>query len=1066
MRKLLLSIMLMSALIGESWAQDRTVSGKVTSAEDGSTLPGVTVVLKGTVTGTTTDLDGNYKLSVPSEGGTLVYSFVGMAAQEVEVGQRSVIDLAMQTDATQLTEVVVTAVGIERSAKTLSYSVTAVDNEELTKTKSTTLLNSLQGKVPGAQIQTSSGAPGSSQKILLRGISTFSNGDGQPLIVIDGIPMNNSQMGTFDGQTSLGDAGAFSEVTDAGNGISTLEPENIESVSILKGISAAALYGSAASNGAIIITTKNGSGAASQGRSQVTFSSSYMMESPLRIPKVQTVFGLGQLGENVFYNNDQETWGEAYDGVDRPYTQIVGDEQLWKPYVATPQSLRNAFDFGSAFKNTITFSGGTDVANFFASYSFLDQKGIVPFTGLERHNIKLTGGSRLENNISIKGSIEYTKTFQDGSPQGFGGNSDAGFYGNLLRTSSDLNTEEAKDFNNKFYDVAGYFTPFNSNPFRAAATREDLTDWNRVNGFVELGYKPFDFLNFTVRAGADLGDRELEQWRPIEFAGAPNNISRAGTIRVSNNKTSQFNLDAITTFNKNLAEDLSLTWMVGLNVRDNKSETTIARQPALGIAGFRSLNNASAPPIVGQLFNQRRLVGIYSQASLGYRGTYHLEFTARNDWSSTLPVDNNSFFYWSTSANVIVSELIDLGPISSMKVRGAYSQVGNDAQPYNTSTAFLVSLDPNINSQRGAAFPFGGFVGARVGNVVGNPQLKPETTKGFEIGAEMGILNERISLDVAYYDQLSEDQIQSVSVPGTTGYTSRVLNAGSIRNKGVELQLTAVPLEGDLTWTVSLNYTRNRNIVEEIAPGLDKLPLGGITSGGAAMNIIGVPGEPFGLFEYTDYQKDPNGNLIVDPATGRPQFNNDGNVSDGRSIQPDFTAGISNTLTYKGVRLSFNFQGQSGGHFYSATYAQFETPGKSWSTTYNNRQPWIVPGSVLDNGDGTYSPNTSAFVIDANQYWNNRAIEDYLLDASYIKLREVSLSYDLPSRWFDNMPIRSLNVAAIGQNLFLWTPSENVYADPEQSLGFGIGQTSSVPGFEYAVIPSTRSYGFSLRATL
>lgn len=1065
MRKLLLSIMLLSALIGESWAQDRTVSGKVTSEEDGSTLPGVTVVLKGTTTGTTTDLDGNYKLSVPGEGGTLVYSFVGMTSQEVEIGQRSVIDLTMVSDAQQLTEVVVTAVGIERSAKTLSYSVTAVDNDELTKTKSTTLLNSLQGKVPGAQIQTASGAPGSSQKILLRGISTLGNGDGQPLIIIDGIPMNNGQMGTFDGQTSLGDAGAFSEVTDAGNGISTLEPENIESVSILKGISAAALYGSAAGNGAIIITTKNGKGAASQGRSQVTFSSSYMMESPLRLPKVQTEFGLGQLGENVFYNNDQETWGEPYDGISRPYSQVVGDQQLWKPYVATPQSLRNAFDLGSAFKNTITFSGGNDMTNFFASYSFLDQEGIVPYTGLERHNLKLTGGSKMNNNISIKGSVEYTKTYQDGSPQGFGGNSDAGFYGNLLRTSSDLNTEEAKDFNNPFYDIAGYFTPFNSNPFRAAATREDLTDWNRVNGFVELGYQPFEVLNFTVRAGADLSDRELEQWRPIEVAGAPNNINRPGTIRVANSKTSQFNLDAITTFNKNLTEDLSLTVLAGLNIRDNKAETTTAQQPALGIAGFRSLNNASAPPIVGQGFAQRRLVGAYGQASMGFKNTYHLEFTARNDWSSTLPVDANSFFYWSTSANVIVTELVDLGPVNSLKIRGAYSQVGNDAQPYNTSSTFIVGLDPNINSQRSAAFPFNGFVGARASNTVGNPALKPETTKGFEVGAEMGILNERISFDVAYYDQLSEDQIQPVAVPNTTGFTTRILNAGSIRNKGVEMQLTAVPLEGEFTWTVSMNYTKNKNVVEEIAPGLDKVNLGGITSGGAAMNIVAIPGEPFGLFEYTTYQKDPNGNLIVD-ANGRPQFDNDGNVSDGRSIQPDFTAGISNTFGYKGLRLSVNFQGQSGGSFYSATFAQFETPGKSHSTTYNMRHPWIVPGSVLDNGDGTYSPNTTNFVTDANQYWNNRTIEDYLLDASYIKLREVSLSYDLPTRWFENTPIRSLNIAAIGSNLFLWTPSENVYADPESALGFGIGQTSSVPGFEYASIPSTRSYGFSLRATL
>ena len=1060
-RILLLCFMFSTVFAFEAWAQ-RTVSGKLTD-ENGEAIPGANVVLKGTTTGTTTDLDGNYRLVVPEDGGILIFSFIGLESKEMEIGARSVIDISLDQDLTELSEVIVTAVGIERMATDLSYSVTEIDNEDLTVSRQNNVLGAIQGKVPGAQIQTASGAPGSSQKILLRGIATFTNGSGQPLIIVDGIPINNSQLGTFDGQTSLGDAGQFSEMTDAGNAIGTLEPENIESVSVLKGISAAALYGSAAANGAIIITTKSGSD-----KSVVSFSSSYMMESPLRLPKVQTVFGLGQYGENEYFIDDQETWGEPYDGVPRPYSQIINDQQLWKPYSPTPQSLRNAFDMGHSFKNTISFSGGNDKADFYSSYSFLDQNGIVPYTGLQRHNMKLKGGSSLKNNIRVAGSIEYTKTYQDGTPQGFGGNADAGFYGNLLRTSADLNTTEARDFNNPFYDIEGYFTPFNSNPFRAAATREDLTDWNRINGFVELGFEPTDWLNFIVRMGGDINQRELEQYRPIETAGPPNNISRPGTIRVANSTTENYNFDALATYHKNIGSELDLSVIGGLNIRDNRAETSIAQQPELGIPGFRSLNNGSVTPVVTQQFAQRRLVGAYSQVALGYQNTYHLELQGRNDWSSTLPIDNNSFFYWSASLNTILTEVVDMGPITFMKIRGSYAQVGNDAPAYSTGNAFLVELDPNVNSGRSVGYPWGSYTGARAGNTVGNAELKPEITSGFEVGVELGALNERVTLDFTYYNQLSEDQIQNVAVSGTTGFTSLTLNAGSIRNEGLEISLSGIPLEsGNFNWRTRLNYTKNTNTVVSIAPGLDELPLGGLSStSSGAISIIGVPGEPFGLFKYTDYLRDNNGNLVIDPSNGLPQLDNSGDITDGRTIQPDFMFAFINSFSYGRFKLSFNFQGQVGGYFYSQTYSELEAPGKTWSTTYNNRHPWIVPGSVISNGDGTYSPNTSIFVTNPNQYWNNRNYGDFLLSATYVKLRELSLSYDLPQAFLASTPITALTVSLVGSNLFLWTPEENVYSDPEQSLGFGVGQASSVPGFEYTPIPPLRSYGFSLRVTL
>lgn len=1043
-------------------AQDRNVTGQVTSTDDGEGLPAVNVLIKGTSNGTVTDIDGNYNLTVPDNNSILVFSFIGFRTQEFQVDTRSVIDIQLVADVTQLGEVVITAVGIEREARDLSYSVTTVSSEEITKTKSNNLLTSLQGKVPGATIQTTSGQPGTSQQIILRGIATLTNGSGQPLIVVDGIPVNNSQLADFSSAAGLNGVGVFSDNTDAGNGLNDIEPENIKSVNVLKGISAAALYGSSAANGAIIITTKDGRG---KKASEVTYSGSWTWESPLMLPKVQTVFGLGQFGENVFFNNDQETWGDAYDGSLRPWSQIIDNQQLFKNYSPTPQSLREAFNFGSSLKNTVTFSGGGDNSNFFTSYSYLDQDGIVPGTGQSRHNLKLTGGSELDNNISIRGSMEFINSEIDGSPQGFGGNSDAGFYANLLRTSADLNTNEARDFENKFYDVAGYFTPFNSNPFRAAVTWEDITKSNRLTGNVEMGYKANDWLNFTVRGGGDFISRTLEQYRPIEVAGPPNNINRQGTLRVVERNIEEVNVDALASMHKEFNDDLSANLILGYNLRDQQANTVTTQQPNLGIADFRSLNNGLVPPVVTQTFQQRRLLGAYTQLALSYRGAYHLEFQGRNDWSSTLPKDNNSFFYYSVSGNIIVTELTTLGPINFLKLKGSYAEVGNDAPVYSTATPFSVSLDPNINDARLANFPWIGTTGARAFNTVGNATLKPERTKGYEAGIDVGILEEKIHLDVTYYNQLSEDQITNVQVPAPSGYTSRTLNAGAIRNKGVEASLTAIPVEtGNFRWSATVNFARNVSKVESLAEGLDQFTIAGFSSG-ASVNVLAIPGEEYGIWDYTDFLRDPNGNIIVNPQNGNPQLDNSGNKRDGRSINPDFTGAFLSTLSYKNLSFSFTFQGSKGGYFYSQTLEEITNPGKSLKTAFNNRNPWIVPGSVLANADGTFTPNTSVFVVDPNQYWNNGTLERSILPASYLKLREVALTFDLPGSWFDNIPVRSVSFSAIGRDLFLWTAEENKYADPEQALGRGQGALG-FPGFELATIPGTRSYGFSLRATL
>jgi len=1054
--------MFVSALATESWAQTRSVTGKVTSAEDGSTLPGVNVILKGTTTGTVTDIDGNYRITVPEDGGTLVFSFIGLATQEAVVGARSVVDIQMESDVEQLGEVVVTALGLRSNTRDLSYAVTTVDAEEITKVKSPNLLSSLQGKVPGAVIQSTSGQPGSSQRIILRGVSTLSNGSGQPLIIVDGIPINNSQLSDYNGNVSQ--AGVFADQTDAGNGIADIEPENIKSVTVLKGISAAALYGSRAANGAIIIETKDGSGVArGDGRSQITYSGGLTWESPLRLPKIQTEFGLGQYGNNLGFIDDQETWGDPYDGSLRPFSQIIDNQQLYKRYEATPQTLRQAFNTAFTNKHTISLAGGNNSANYYTSYSYLDNNGIVPGTGLERHNVKVAGGSQLNHGIAVSGSVEFLHSELDGTPQGFGGNSDASFYGNLLRTSADIPMNEARNYDDKFYNVAGYFTPFNGNPFRAAYTWEDITVTNRVFGSLEANYEANDWLNFTVRAGGDFASRQLEQYRPIERSGAPNNIDRPGTFRVVERSSEDINLDALANIIRSINEDINLNITLGYNLQSQKLQTVSAQQPNLGIPDFRSINNGLVDPVVSGSYQHRRALGAYSRVGVGYRGIYNIELQGRNDWSSTLPSQNRSNFYWSAGGNIILSDLIDVSAINFLKVSGTYAKVGNDAPVYSTASTFIVGLDPNISSN--ADFPWLGYTGVRASNSVGNADLKPEVTSGWEAGLELGLFQSRISLGLTYYNQLSEDQITSVQVPATTGYTTTILNAGAIRNKGVEISLTTIPVETEnLTWSSMINFNSNKNVVESLAPGLDEFNIAGFSSAGAAINVVAIPGEEYGLWKYTTYRKDPEGNLIVDPSTGRPIFNTEGTITDGRSIQPDFNAAFINTINYKNISLSFNIQGQYGGYFYSETRSQLEGPGKTHSSTYNMRQPWIVPGSVLETPDG-FTPNTSIFVTDPNQYWNNRTLEDHILTATYIKLREVSLSYNFPQRFFERAFVSGASVSIIGANLFIWTPKENRYSDPEQAQGFGVG-SDGFPGFELAPIPSTRSYGFAFRVTL
>jgi TonB-linked SusC/RagA family outer membrane protein len=1026
------TLLLFWILAATAWAQDRTVTGTVTE-DNGSALPGVSVVVKGTTTGIISDAQGKYTLNIETEDVVLTFSFIGYVTLDVPVQGRSIVDVQLTTDARELNEIVVYA-GIERQTRALGYSTTTVKADALNKARDRSALNSLQGKVAGARITSASGQVGAATGVILRGIASF-NGNNQALIVVDGIPIDNTNV----------DNGVGLNSRSMGNRGNDINPADIESVTVLKGPAAAALYGSRAANGALIYTTKKGS---SKSKAEVTVTSSYMAETILRVPKFQTTFGLGQLGNNLDYINDQETWGDPYDGSLRPYSQIVNNKQLYKRYSAAPGTVRDGMDVGHQFANDVSIGGGNATSNYYFSFSNLEHKGMVPGTYLDRQSYRLNGSTKLSNQFTISGAANYINTKSNTAEVGQG---DA-FWGQNLRISNDIPRDEMRNYKDTFWDSETFFTPFNDNPYKILGEWKNRQNLNRLIGNAAITYNPFDFLTVTYRLGGDIYSDERKFVTPIEQTGPPNSIARVGSYEETIFNVRDFTSDLIVTFNKDITSDINLNAMIGHNVRQRNTHELGAQLTELAIPGFENLANQVSAPQVGGAYNDRSLVGVYGSIGTSFRDFLFLEVTGRNDWSSTLPVESRSFFYPSVNAGFVFSELIDVEFVNFAKFRASYAEVGNDANPYLTASVYNAS----------AAFPFGGFAGVTSNNNIGNAVLKPERTKGVEFGLEGRLANSRVGFDLAYYDQVSEDQIVPVQISSTAGSLTSVQNIGKIRNKGIELALNGTPVNtGGFRWDISLNFTKNQSEVEQISPGAERFLIFGFSGGEGANNIVAKVGQPWGIWEYTAILRDPDGNIIVDPVSGRPQQDPSALKTDGRSIQPDWTGGITNTFSYKNLVLSFLVETSQGGTFYNGTKQWIEVTGKTRDSGYNGRQPWIVPGSVLENVDGTFSPNTSVFVTDPNQYWNNRVAEMNFYDATWVKLREASLTYELPKKWLGKTPLGSVSVSVIGRNLLLFTPKENPYSDPELS-SFGV---DNAQGFDFRQIPSVRSFGGSIRAT-
>lgn len=1052
---LLMNFLLVMTVLQTAWAQDQRITGRVLDAASNQGLPGVTVLVKGTTTGTATDAEGNYSITVPTGGTTLVFSFIGYTTVERPTGTSATVDVSLASDARQLNEVVVTALGREQQARSLGYAATTVKTEEITRARATSPMNALQGKVAGANISTASGQPGASTKVILRGYGSI-GGNNNPLYVVDGVPINNDG-GNFTPDAVVGTA--INRTQDFGNRANDINPDDIESISILKGAAATSLYGSRAASGVILITTKKGRAGE---KVRVDLTSSATFSRPLFLPQLQNTFGQGWSGHFAFEENG--SWGPRMDGVDRLWGNVVDNSQQLKPFSPQPDNLKDFFETGNSFLNTVGISGGSEKSTFYLSYGNASENGIIPTDAdsYKRNTLSLRGSTRGEK-LSASSTFNYVRKDAKAVTTGQGGDGTTLFQ-EIIQTPRDMSIVDFSDQNNKFNTNDNFYNLYAQNPYWPLRQNGNDYEENRLFGNVSLDYKLIKWLTATARVGGDISNGLLSDWiAPYSLDPNSPNASASPSLGRVNERTRfarELNSDFMLSTNNDLTTDIHLDGLVGYNVNERYDKSTYSYVTNLSIPGFYNLSNSSDPVTSSTTENLRRLYGVYGQAQFSFRDYLFLTLNARNDWSSTLPKDNRSFFYPGVNTSFVFTDVLTglQSVLSYGKIRASWGQTGNDADPYQINPVLVLGQAAlpfgNIN------FPLNGVNGYEVSNQLGNLTLQPEITSEFEVGGNLVFLNNRIGIDLAYYRRVTSDQILAVPTPVSSGYTTKILNFGKVQNKGIELLFTVSPIKtSSFNWDVRYTFSNNRNKVLELTEGLEEVLL----TNSYETDFLAIKGMPLGVFKGPGYLKTPDGKTVVSETTGYPIATAEKEVYG--TAQPKYLMGLYNTFNYKGASLSFGFDYRQGGLFYSYTQCLSQFVGNTTNTLYNDRQPFIVPNSVIQNADGSYSENTK--IVDMThiaEYWNdsnNPPIErEHTRDRSFVKLREVALGYTIPTSLLKRMPFSDVNISLVGRNLFIWTPDNNNIIDPEVTT-FGNDITGEFG--EFAAGPTVRSIGVSVK---
>lgn len=1046
-------------LVGMIWlslavatAQTRTVTGTILAAEEGP-LPGANVVIKGSTTGTTTDNQGKFTLKIPNENAIITISSIGFLTEEIAVGNRSVIDLTLKTDVKSLAEVVVTAFGVEKEVKSLGYGVQEIKGTALTEARSSNVVNALSGKVAGLRVS-SNGGPGSGSTIQIRGASSVS-GNNQPLIVVDGVPIQQSFDKTY------------------GSGISEVNPDNIKEMSILKGPNAAALYGSRAANGVILITTKNGAGTKGIG---VEINSNVTFERPWIKPQFQNTYGGGN-GYRTWYNDgwsgsitdplEVQQYQAAY-GKSAPLTGTEGTDESWggpmdgrlvrhwwsgkdvAPLTPNPNGWDDFWQTGQTITNSVAVSGGNDKGSFRLSVGRMDQKGLVYFNDFFRNNFKFNSAYNFTPKFSATVSAEYIKTGGNrsySSGQEFIWSHRQTDWAKLRdwRDYTSVHIQRALPGKPADSDPPNWQHTFFTNPFFSSEMLPSNNEKDRLVGNIALNYKILPFLTLMARSGTDVWTDTRISINNFERVRNGNRTPGAFTEEIL--RRQETNHDAILTFNKAINSNFATNIQVGAISRTNYYKRNSTAVGELVVDGLYNVSNANpSRNTVLSAIEKSQVNSVFGALEVSYKNALFLNATARNDWSSTLPSDNRSYFYPSISGSAVITDLVNLQSsiLSFGKIRASWAQVGNDALPYQLLQTFRAGT-----SWAGSTPEF------YENTQIANSTLRPEITTGTELGLDARFLKGRIGLDVTYYNQVSRDQILAVEISKSSGYNSRVLNAGKISNKGLEVVLTGTPVKTatGFTWETTLNFSRNRNKVLELAEGLTTYTLatrqGLITEARVGM--------PYGSFFGTGFDHAPDGQRIYN-ANGLPVVSTTPRTLG--NVQPKWTGGWLNSLTFKGFSISALVDVKWGGDFFDEGTGTARWTGQ-YEETAIGREEGVIGKGVYNAGTKeapNYVPNT--VIVPAKTliaYNNPRSYhEASIYDGSYVKLREATIGYQIPAAFLNRIKIRSAKVSLVGRNLLMLFKN-TTHVDPEVDR-FGANQQ----GFAYGELPSSRSIGANL----
>lgn len=1053
------------------------INGRVLD-ENGRGLPGVNIIEKGTVNGTSTSASGEFKLNVSGPESILLFTFIGYKPQEMAVGEKSAITVSLKPDEQSLKEVVVTAIGLERSRKSLGYSVQKVDRDELVNSRETSVASALSAKAAGVQVTTSSGAVGSAAQIRIRGSASLT-GNNSPLFVVDGVPIDNGQSRTLSGGD--GNAGVVHS-----NRSIDLNPDDIETMTVLKGPAATALYGIRAAAGAIIITSKRGTRSAGK-QSRISLSSSYIINEANRLPKWQDKYAQGAEVNGVPQYRDPSTGVITSFGPEISSLTYSSQASRFTPGLIVPRTdptsngvpvqafdnIGNFFVKGSTFDNHLSFSGGSENSNYYFSLGKLNQKGIIPTEEFDRLTFKMSGDVSLTSKLNFSGSATYSKT---GGTRAQQGSNSSGVIMGLMRAP--FTFDNANGYSDPVNEPLAYSLPDGSqrnsggniggydNPYWSVNKNQYKDEVDRVIGFLQSDFELLPWLKLMGRLGLDMySDNRLEAFSKNSRGLVTGRVSQENYLQRS------INSDLILTANRKLTEDLDLTVLLGHNYFNRTDRRITTTGSGLNIPDF--FNPSGASTLTGSTnLSHRKLNAAYGDVRLTYRNYLFLNFTGRNEWSSTLPKENSSFFYPSISASFAFTDAFDIKSnwLTSGKLRASYAQVGNDSPLYSLYNTYNpTSINATLITSGGIVFPFQNQLGLTVGNTSGNPQLRPEVRVSSEFGGEFRFLKGIIGLDVTYYNSVSKDLIVSVPIPNSSGFTSTIRNVGEISNKGLEIVVDATPVKaGKFTWDLALNWSRNVSLVKEIADGIESI---GVTSVGPLGQVRLVKGQPFAMIYGNDFVRDAQGRVVIDDA----RFMADGKTANANygfpsrdpnpkpigNTNPKWIAGLRNTFQYGNFSLTTLLDIRYKFDVYNGTLGSMNQSGTS-KESEDRYIPTVFEGVKKSDG------GVNDISVVKGQYWytgvgggfGSGVNTQFVEDGSWLRMRELNLSYRLPGVWLKKIGISNASFTLTGRNLLLFTNYSGV--DPETNLN----GDNNAAGYDYFTMPNTRSYGAAITLTL